>query len=89
MADFGTADLAAQEPFLHEMTHVYQFQIGVPLPFAALIDSTYQYTLTPGQSFSSYGIEQQGTIVADHFRLIQGPSGASPEIRNYEKILPF
>lgn len=59
--------------FIHEMTHVYQYQQGdwVMLDSIGLhlmswvtfgLYNSYNYTFTPGNSFSSYNVEAQGEI---------------------------
>lgn len=69
----------ADDTFIHELTHVWQFQHGVPeVSDSALlaawskvttgsIDSVYAYKLLPDSSLSDFGAEQQAHIVEDIF----------------------
>ncbi|MEP2775614.1 MAG: vgr related protein [Luteolibacter sp.] len=73
-ADFSKASLDIRAHFVHELTHVYQRQNGLNL----ILEKTlmffrhgplggYAYEIIPGKPFSSYNIEQQACIVADHY----------------------
>ncbi len=60
--------------FMHEMTHVWQFQRGYSVRLHGLTvtirgPSAYQYTITPDNVFHDYNMEQQGNLVADYFAL--------------------
>ena len=88
--DFGDSKipLAQQETFVHEMTHVWQHQQGENVLLRGMFERKYDYELEKGKSFEKYGIEQQGMIVQDYFRLKQ--KGAGPgKLKPYEDILPF
>ncbi|MFV5503328.1 hypothetical protein [Acinetobacter sp. 226] len=76
--DYSQESLAYQALFIHEMTHIYQYQqkINVVLK-GALLQSAYflslrkynpyKYQFNPNKSFSHYNIEQQGDIARDIF----------------------
>ncbi|SAL17958.1 Rhs element Vgr protein [Caballeronia telluris] len=68
--DFST-DLASQMWFIHEMTHVWQHQLGywVRLRGAVRIGLRYGYTLAPGRHLRDYNMEAQGNLIADYFAL--------------------
>ncbi len=89
--DFGKASLALQAFFLHEMTHIWQYQCGTNLILARGLLARYRYLpLVPGKAFELYGIEQQAEIVR-HFWLLRhdvAVAGAPP-LAVYEKLLPF
>jgi hypothetical protein len=70
--DFCAVPLNRQGFFIHEMTHVWQHQKGVFLPFRRLPFSRYTYSLKPGVALESYGIEQQAEIVRHAFLLRNG-----------------
>jgi len=55
--------------FVHEMTHVWQFQLGYPLKRVRgpRPNMTYRYTLELDKRLSDYNMEQQGDILADYF----------------------
>lgn len=105
--DFSVAasdkDKAAQDTFIHEMTHVWQVQHGIDVagPWLGQVighSPSYAYTLGPGTKFTDYGIEQQATIVQDYFALwkfgwpppaahLEG--GPVPALEDYRRMLPF
>lgn len=70
--DFSAAPLSSQGLFIHEMTHVWQHQKGLFLPLRRLPFSRYAYSLKPGATLESYGIEQQAEIVRHAFLLRNG-----------------
>jgi hypothetical protein len=75
--DFST-NLASQMWFMHEMTHVWQHQLGywVRLRGAVRIGLGYGYTLAPGRRLRDYNMEAQGNLIADYFALAhQGGEG--------------
>ncbi|AIO35999.1 hypothetical protein DM39_4031 [Burkholderia cenocepacia] len=70
--------------FMHEMTHVWQYQRGYSVRRRGLTvtirgDRAYQYTIAPGSVFRDYNMEQQGNLVADYF--------AIRILRNYQAII--
>lgn len=76
--DYSKENINYQAVFIHEMTHILQYQhnINVVLKGAILQCAfylsfkqynPYQYTLTPNKSFWNYNIEQQGDIARDIF----------------------
>lgn len=72
LTDFTEGSLADQATFVHEMTHVWQAQHGVILPFAKLragdSDASYRYDLD-AQAFPQMNIEQQARLVEHDFVL--------------------
>lgn len=79
-ADFSQAGLNWQELFIHEMTHVWQYQTGVLSPrFSGIFEfikngfdyqKAYSYVLASGKDLIDYGMEQQAAIVADYFLVV-------------------
>ncbi|MEL7937115.1 type VI secretion system tip protein VgrG [Pseudomonas delhiensis] len=71
--DFSsTANDRDKALFMHEMTHVWQYQLGYRVKWHALWvtsrgASAYQYQLTASGTLSDYNMEQQGEIVSDYF----------------------
>lgn len=71
--DFGKAF------FIHEMTHVWQYQLKILNPITAAIaenirhffsyDKAYEYKLEAGKDLLDYNIEQQASIIEDYFRV--------------------
>ncbi|QLC23742.1 vgr related protein [Parasphingopyxis algicola] len=88
--DFGTAPLKLQALFVHEMTHVWQYQSGIFLPLRRHPFCRYHYSLKPGWPLKRYGLEQQAEIVRHTFLLRQGGAVAgAASVESYEAILPF
>lgn len=72
--DFSQTSIVRQGLLIHELTHVWQTQtrgnrylVLNRHPFCR-----YDYSLKPGQPFSTYGIEQQAEIVKHAFWLRRG-----------------
>ncbi|MCQ6652736.1 type IV secretion protein Rhs [Escherichia coli] len=61
----------ASHLFIHEMMHVWQYQKGYAVKLRGLFSwaANYHYDLNL-QSISSYSMEQQASIVADYWLLI-------------------
>lgn len=58
--------------FMHEMTHVWQYQLGYPVKRKGLTvtsrgESAYRYILSERLGFSDYNMEQQGEIISDYY----------------------
>ena len=86
--DYSQAEPASKAHFIHEMTHVLQNQHHVEVKWRAAQDWAaglgYKYRLQPGKRFEDYGIEQQGDIVADYFRMmfLQRQPGSNLDYRD-------
>ena len=54
---------------VHEMTHVWQYQLGYPVKRvrAPRPSMSYAYTLAAGRQLCDYNMEAQGNILADYF----------------------
>ncbi|MBO9715133.1 vgr related protein [Sphingomonas sp.] len=88
--DFAHANPGAQSDFLHEMTHIWQWQQGIFLPLKRHPFCRYDYAMKPGQPFERYGLEQQAEIVRHTFLLRRGlPVAGAPPLAVYEALLPF
>jgi len=72
--DFSNEALSRQGFFIHELTHVWQAQMGgrLYLPLMRHPFCRYDYRLVPGKPFSRYGIEQQAEIVRHRFLADRG-----------------
>jgi hypothetical protein len=77
-ADFSASGVSArrQAVFVHEITHVWQFENGMDLVAQGLAafakaggsyERAYPYTLARGRDLVDYGMEQQASIVEDYF----------------------
>lgn len=88
--DFGKASLKLQALFLHEMTHIWQYQSGIFLPLRRHPFCRYHYSLKPGWPLKRYGIEQQAEIVRHVFLLQHDiPVAGAPPLASFQAILPF
>lgn len=88
--DFSCASLSLQGHFLHEMTHVWQWQRGIFLPLRRHPFCRYDYCLKPGWTLERYGLEQQAEIVRHIFLLRAGSRIAgAPPLAQYDGVLPF
>ena len=88
--DFGSAPIDAQGLFIHEMTHVWQWQKGIFLPLRRHPFCRYDYTIRAGWPLERYGLEQQAEIVRHTFLVERGldiDRNASAAV--YRSILPF
>ncbi len=88
--DFSTAPLFEQSVFVHELTHVWQAQIGVNLILGKLRAGdgaqAYAYDLSENEDFRTLNIEQQAMVVQDAFLAARG--GPAPfETQAYSAIL--
>ena len=77
--DFSTSSVHARHWFLHEMVHVWQYQLGYPVRRrgAVRIGLDYRYRLRAGATLADFNMEAQGDLLADYFVLkILGNPGA-------------
>lgn len=97
-ADFSRASASMQALFVHEMTHVWQHQLGVNVMWKGFVlhvlsgQNPYAYTLDAARSLTGYNIEQQASIVEDLFVLRKFPqyaadAGITGLRADYEKIV--
>lgn len=74
--DFAAAPLRQQAVFVHELTHVWQAQHGVPLLLAKLKAGdgarSYAYELSGDVEFTRLNIEQQAMVVEHAFLAAHG-----------------
>lgn len=67
--DYSAEDLSWQHHFIHEMTHVWQHQLGYPVLRTRAFRPSMSYSYMPedGKKLNDYNMEQQGDILADYF----------------------
>lgn len=75
--DYASEPLNYQELFIHELAHVWQYQMKVLNPkLSGLFEfvrngfsygKAYRYVLQSEKDLTDYGMEQQAAIVADYF----------------------
>ena len=68
-ADFSLEMDVHKRLLVHEMTHVWQYQLGYPVKRVRTPRPrmSYAYTLTAGRHLCDYNMEAQGNILADYF----------------------
>ncbi|MDI1229374.1 MAG: Rhs element Vgr protein [bacterium] len=77
--DYSKLETYGQSLFIHEMTHVWQYQNKILAPIAEAVKLNlkhkfnyrvaYDYELESGKDLTDYNMEQQASIVQDHFAL--------------------
>lgn len=77
--DYAATDAFWRSHFIHEMTHVWQYQNKVLNPIIAAAQITlahnfnysagYDYRLEHGKDLTAYNMEQQACIVQDYYRI--------------------
>jgi type VI secretion system secreted protein VgrG len=92
--DFSTQDVSDRHWFIHEMVHVWQYQLGYSVWWNGWQrwKLTYQYLLDQESRLGDYDMEQQGDIVADYFALAVLKDSRvvrNASYRNPETILLF
>jgi hypothetical protein len=90
--DFTISDPYHAQTFIHELTHVWQYQHGgtsyISVSLATQIVASlktpsrnfaYEYRITPDKSFFSFSPEQQGLIVENYFAMQRDAKIAKPD----------
>jgi hypothetical protein len=87
--DFSLAPLGVQAVLVHELTHVWQAQNGVALPWAKLRAgdgaAAYAYDFDQAMDFARLNIEQQAMVVQHAFLAQRGEAAPLPA-RLYAEI---
>lgn len=73
LLDFSNGSAQARHWFMHEMTHVWQHQLGYPVWWrgAVRIGLSYRYELAPHKTLADFNMEAQGDLLADYFALTE------------------
>ncbi|PIT23064.1 hypothetical protein BGI36_03020 [Snodgrassella communis] len=71
LEDYSIAKIEDRHLFIHEMVHIWQYQMGmwVALRGACSLLVDYEYALTDDKVLSDYGMEQQASIITDYYLL--------------------
>jgi type VI secretion system secreted protein VgrG len=67
--DFAADTVEMVFHFIHEMVHVWQYQLGFQVKgqgIASVFRYGYKYTLKPDSKLSDFPMEGQGNIIADY-----------------------
>ncbi|MGP1333359.1 hypothetical protein ACJ8HP_14940 [Serratia sp. CY36935] len=69
--DFSTETTRYLWWFMHEMAHVWQYQMGMNVRLRGIMSwaVTYKYSLPDYYSLADYGMEAQASLLADYFIL--------------------
>ncbi len=98
-ADFSREHAWRLHWFMHEMTHVWQHQLGYPVKWrgALRIGLPYAYDLAPHKRLCDFNMEAQGDLLADYFalRFLLAPQllrqcragGSAPALALYQAVL--
>lgn len=72
LEDFSLGTPCQQRWLIHELTHVWQHQLGYPVRWrgALRVGLAYAYVLGKGKQLCDYNMEAQGDILADYFALV-------------------
>lgn len=84
LEDFSTGLGTVRHWFMHEMVHIWQYQLGYPVKArgAIRIGLPYQYTLSSDKRLCDYNMEAQGNILADYYMLkFEGQPGLLAEMK--------
>ncbi|MBH1929892.1 hypothetical protein [Serratia rubidaea] len=86
--DFSIANANDQHWFIHEMAHVWQYQLGINVRLRGLGSwaVSYKYSLPDYRLLSDYGMEVQASILADYFYLIKFGRNGFDAISNMQGI---
>lgn len=94
-ADYSALPPHGQSLFIHEMTHVWQYQNKVLKPVVEAVklnlahkfnyDAAYDYTLDAKKDLLAYNMEQQASIVQDYF-VLRETGAPSPFARSQTQI---
>lgn len=71
LPDYSIGPIRSRHFFMHEMTHVWQFQMGMQVAMrgAFSLMANYEYRLEESKLLSDFGMEQQASIIADYYVL--------------------
>ena len=83
--DYAQSSVTNRHWFMHEMTHVWQHQLGyaVRLRGAVRLGLSYDYDLAPGKTLADFNMEAQGDLLADYFVLRHFGSSLSMRQQRY------
>ncbi len=79
--DFSASVASDRHWFMHEMVHVWQYQLGYSVRWNGLQrwKLKYSYSLQADKRLCDYDMEQQGQVIADYFaiHILKSPTTAS------------
>ena len=89
--DFSLSAFGQQGTFIHEMTHVWQWQHGALDIIRGIFQRRYDYgTLTLATDFSALEIEQQAQVAEDFFYVSKGALvWGAPATIVFQEVVPW
>jgi type VI secretion system secreted protein VgrG len=92
-ADYSSVEAYLRSFFIHEMVHVWQYQLNILSPVSAAVGESirnlfdyskaYEYELAAGKDLLDYRIEQQAQIVEDYYLwFLEATKPARKRIKN-------
>jgi hypothetical protein len=92
-ADYSQGNIYDSALFIHEMTHVWQYQNKILDPIAEAFKlqlkhkfnyaAAYEFTLDKNKDLTNYGMEQQAAIIEQYFML----KGTQADVKLHEDVL--
>ena len=69
--NFAASSKSNQHWFMHEMVHVWQYQLGYPVKLrgAIRIGLSYEYVLSEDKTLADFNMEAQGDLLADYWAI--------------------
>jgi hypothetical protein len=91
LPDYTKGDPHTVHWFMHEMAHVWQYQLGYPVRLrgAFRVGLSYGYTLRQDATLADYNMEAQGDLLADYFVLKSLQKPQAMRERRYADRLPL
>ncbi|WP_200951599.1 Rhs element Vgr protein [Duganella sp. Root1480D1] len=70
--DFSRTTECEQHWFMHEMAHVWQYQLGYPVMWrgAIRLGLSYDYEVSPELRLCDFNMEAQAEVLADYFATV-------------------
>lgn len=91
-ADYSQENIQLKHWFIHEMTHVWQYQRGYPVKFRGAFrwGLHYTYQLDTARQLCDYNMEAQGELLADYCALKHFKANCAIRMSGYTvKDLPL
>jgi len=86
LENFAISRKRGQRWFMHEMVHVWQYQLGYPVKLRGTfrIGLSYEYVLSEDKTLADFNMEAQGDLLADYWAIkFQSPP---PVISQYRYV---
>lgn len=87
--DFFHEDPRGKHLFIHEMAHVWQYQMGMNVRMRGLVSAivSYKYSSPHYKTLRDYSLEQQASIIADYYYIIQFGLNGFEQRKNFIGII--